>query len=729
MKKVAWMGGWLLALGLTTGCGSTPAPQHPGAILPLRTVRLYETGVGYFERTGDVSLASGTSLPVPAAHLDDALKTLVVVSEGGQSTVDGLEFESSVTEGMARALAGLPKTAQTELTYMRLLSSLEGEEVAVRTDGPTFVGRVIDVIEPPPESVALSSEELEEEDDGETDRKKQKAPKARKRPELMLLLLTQDNEIRQIPSTEIQSVKPLSPVTEARLGLALNALSTRAPQSRRMVRVVAHAKGPVSLGYIAETPLWRTTYRMVLDAVKPEGVLQGWALLHNDTDEDWSQVRVQLVNGRPDSFLFPMAAPRYGRRELVTPDVDLSTIPQLLDQTPDAIWGDHADLGESTGYGTGYGSGSGRLGSSRRSNAPQVRMGATSVTGYMSASDLLSIGNLAATQQATGVESAALFIYTLPRPLDLRAHGSALVPFVQATVTSNRITWVDGDDSPRMGVLFTNLTRQTLPAGPIAFFSEGGFAGESALERLKPNEQRYLLYGADIDVETKQETDSSVRETKQVELRQESLLEHFVRTDELRFGFENRSGQPRSVHWALTLVANAKLEGADEVRYDETTNRVIAVFRIPARQKVERKVRITQGLQDVRSVEDASVEHFDTLSKRASLPEDQRKVLTDAAEQRRKIDKTQEEMKEVQEDIQRLEKDLERLREHLKALGGEKGAGVAANPFVKRILDAEDRLEVLRAKERTLADRSEEEKRAVRRALKPLSAEKDKPGT
>ncbi len=729
MKNIAWLGGWLLALGLTTGCGNTPAPQHPGAILPLRTVRLYETGVGYFERTGDVSTANGTSLPVPAAHLDDALKTLVVISEGGRSTVDGLEFESSVTEGMARALAGLPKTAQSELTYTRLLSSLEGEEVAVRTDGPTFVGRVIDVIEPPPESVALSSADMEEEEDGETGSKGRKAPKPRKRPELMLLLLTQDGEIRQIPSTEIHSVKPLSPVTEARLGLALNALSTRAPQSRRMVQVIAHAKGPVALGYIAETPLWRTTYRMVLDAVKPEGTLQGWALLHNDTDEDWSQVRVQLVNGRPDSFLFPMAAPRYGRRELVTPDVDLSTIPQLLDQTPDAIWGDHADLGESTGYGVGYGSGHGRLGGSHRTRAPQVRMGATSVSGHVGASDLLSIGNLASTQQATGVESAALFIYTLPRPLDLRAHGSALVPFVQATVSSDRVTWVEGDDTPRMGVLFRNLTKQTLPAGPIAFFSEGGFAGESALERLKPNEQRYLLYGVDIDVETNQETTSSARETKQVELRDGRLHEHFVRTDEVRFRFENRSGQSRAIHWALNLVSNAKLEGADEVRYDEGENRVIAVFRVPARQKVERKVRMTQGLRDVRPVEDVTVEYFDTLAKRASLPEGQRKVLAEAAEQRRKIDLTREQAQEVEEDIERLEKDLERLREHLKALGGEKGAGVAANPFVKRILDAEDRLEVLRTKQRTLTDRSEEEKRAVRRALEPLSVEKDESGT
>lgn len=128
----------------------------------------------------------------------------------------------------------------------------------------------------------------------------------------------------------------------------------------------------MTLGYIAETPTWRTTYRLLLEDAGDKGVLQSWALLHNDTDEDWSKVRVQLVNGRPGSFLFPLAAPRHTRRELATPEHELSTIPQLLDQTPDAIWGDHAEIGlgsigtighgAGTGTGSGYGSAYGRVG-------------------------------------------------------------------------------------------------------------------------------------------------------------------------------------------------------------------------------------------------------------------------------------------------------------------------------------------------------------------------------
>src|SRR5207249_4383928 len=136
-------------------------------------------------------------------------------------------------------------------------------------------------------------------------------------------------------------VRPTDPAFTTRIGSALDALSTHNAQTRRALHLQGQSSA-VTLGYIAETPLWRTTWRLVLDN-KGRVTLQGWALLHNDTDEDWQQVKVELVNGRPDSFLFPLAAPRYARRELVTPENELSTVPQLLDTTVDAIWGDHLD--------------------------------------------------------------------------------------------------------------------------------------------------------------------------------------------------------------------------------------------------------------------------------------------------------------------------------------------------------------------------------------------------
>ena len=87
---------------------------------------MYETGVGYFERTGSLA-GRGVALPVPAGHLDDALKTLVVLSDDPQAHIGGIEFASSLIPARARSLAGLP--APVIDRAREILAALERDEL------------------------------------------------------------------------------------------------------------------------------------------------------------------------------------------------------------------------------------------------------------------------------------------------------------------------------------------------------------------------------------------------------------------------------------------------------------------------------------------------------------------------------------------------------------------------------------------------------------------------
>src|SRR6185369_15504232 len=96
-------------------------------------------------------------------------------------------------------------------------------------------------------------------------------------------------------------------------------------------------------------------------------------------------------------------------------------------------------------------------------------------TGEGPGSSALSIGNLASVGQADGVEAGELFRYTLKAPIDVRAHGSSLVPFLQKTVSARRITYfADASQAARAATRFKNDTGQTLPSGTIAFYADGG---------------------------------------------------------------------------------------------------------------------------------------------------------------------------------------------------------------------------------------------------------------
>ena len=138
-----------------------------------------------------------------------------------------------------------------------------------------------------------------------------------------LLLVTDAGAIERWAASEVDSVRPLDPGYASRLGTALDALSAQGARAGATPGASSKQGGPITLGYVAEAPVWRTTYRIVLDN-DARGTLQGWALIHNDTEENWRGVRVELANGRPDSFLFPLAAPRYTRRSLATPPDSLS---------------------------------------------------------------------------------------------------------------------------------------------------------------------------------------------------------------------------------------------------------------------------------------------------------------------------------------------------------------------------------------------------------------------
>ncbi len=196
------------------------------------------------------------------------------------------------------------------------------------------------------------------------------------------------------------------------------------------------------------------------------------------------------------------------------------------------------------------------------------------------------------------------------------------------------------------------------------------------------------------------------------------LQEHYLRTTEAIYVVENRSGQARAVYLGLPVVDNAKVTGADALDYDTATSRPIAIFRMEARQKLERAVKLEEGLTRPLAVADLTSERLKKLAAGARLPEAERKAAAGAVEAQARVEETAAALAKVQAEIGKVEKDLNRLERHLQALG-EKGAA-SASPFVQRILAAEDRLETLRKRSDELTAAALAQREAVREALKAL---------
>ena len=87
---------------------------------------------------------------------------------------------------------------------------------------------------------------------------------------------------------------------------ALAALVVQGARSYPKKTVTIHFDGtggklPAGMGYLVETPVWKTTYRLLLPDAKStnNADLQAWAIVENQTDNDWQDVSLSLVGGRP----------------------------------------------------------------------------------------------------------------------------------------------------------------------------------------------------------------------------------------------------------------------------------------------------------------------------------------------------------------------------------------------------------------------------------------------
>src|SRR4051812_11779848 len=72
----------------------------------------------------------------------------------------------------------------------------------------------------------------------------------------------------------------------------------------------------LQVGYIAATPIWRPSYRLVLG--KDGATLQAWGIVENLSGEDWTNVRLSLIAEAPLAFEASLETPVIPQRPTVT---------------------------------------------------------------------------------------------------------------------------------------------------------------------------------------------------------------------------------------------------------------------------------------------------------------------------------------------------------------------------------------------------------------------------
>ena len=624
--------------------------------LPVHRIRFYETGVAWFERRGQVS--GDAELPVPTSHLDDALKSLVVL--GGTVDLDAITFPSAEAGDAARVNAGL--VADEPLGYREALQALVGEQVDVTTDRITTRGLLLDVEGPLPRATPTDIDA------------------ALLLPHFALTLLAADGSVQRRVTEGVATVKATDSAVTARLAQAAKSRMAHRAARPKGLGLQLHRHGELALGYVAEAPVWRVSYRLH-EVDDDQATLSGWALVHNTTDEDWRGVRVELANGEPDSFLYPLAAPRYADRELRTPDRQLATVAQLAQGTVDEMWKVERGLSVSSGSGglgsRGYGMGGGG------SALGMAGQGTVSTTGRRG-------------KTAPPVETPSQFVYVVDRRVDLPARHSALVPMLGEDVHAESVVvFGAGSTQARTGVWLVNDTKRTLPAGVLTVVRQKGLEGEAQLQRLKPTETQMVTIGRELDValrhtsERLPEADADLRyEGGQVRVDRVSATQH-------RFEVRNRSGRRRDVWVGLSITGDVRQDRRTEL--DRHTGDTYVVVEAPAGSHDD---EVTVDLRTTKRLAPADVTTAQWEAWReAGVADDE--VLSDLVDLASDRDRLDERLAEVTASRARAEEQLQGLRQSLAAAESDAGpltrqAG-AVEKEVRRLAERQAELQGVRA--------------------------------
>ncbi|MGL4551775.1 MAG: hypothetical protein ACRC33_11355, partial [Gemmataceae bacterium] len=494
------------------------------AAVPVSHVVLFNTGVAYYQRQGEVEGKQRLELSFPMTDLNDLLKSLTV-EDGGKPGAIGYDGADPVEQGLksfAVDLTGNPTLGQ-------ILNQSRGEKVEVTFDTPGAAAPLTGTVVGMEASFAGEKEAH------------------------ALNLLCADG-LRRVGLDRVQRVRFLDPDREREFRRALGMLAAGNSGQRRRVwaELRGDGKRTVKVGYVLEAPVWKATYRLALDG-KP--TLEARAIVENTTEEDWKDVKVTLVAGRPITFEMDLSKPLFVPRPPQQPEFYASLAPPVYSNHPL----DDERVGEVRRFRGPAAGNLGQIGGGLQLGGG-IQLGGTPPTPVLSGlttpttfgpgsvlnryqvtppppesprltySELIERRNemLQQRQQkrqeamadgarlAEGVEGIALdadrigdgFRRAVEQKVSIARQTAAMVTLLKGPIELTRFSMFNRDVHPRFPVYtlkVKNTTGQPLLQGPVSVSDGGAFVGDSKLPDMAPGDERLVSYAVDLGVEVRVE--------------------------------------------------------------------------------------------------------------------------------------------------------------------------------------------------------------------------------
>ncbi|HLW65494.1 MAG TPA: DUF4139 domain-containing protein [Gemmataceae bacterium] len=676
MRKLFWLAPLALVLAasaffiLKPRSGSaTPGPQDPAGNngqavpnLPIRNVVLFSSGVGYFQRKGEVDGNSRVDLTFQVRDINDLIKSMVLQDEKG--VVSAVSYDS--LDPVERTLRSFAVNLTSNPTFGAVLTQMRGERVEVvlqqnvANQPGTITGAIMGI-------------------------ERQKQPSKDGALDAEVLTLWCAEGVRAVKLTDIQRLRFLNSQMENEFRRALDtlALSHDAQKKAVTLNFTGDGKREVKVGYVVENPIWKTSYRLVLDKDgKP--FLQGWAIVDNPSDDDWNSVGMALISGRPISFQMDLYQPLYVPRPLVELELFQSLRPVAYDggireAKPQLAAGQFAPPGPSAGIGFGGGMPGQPGGGGFGPGGPPGNVNAFDRRQLAESGDRLAVELQQRMDLAKGVQSAAtasqlgdFFQYIINSPVTLPRQKSALLPIVNKEIEATRLSIYNPAvhaKFPMLGLKLKNSSGLHLMQGPITVFEGSTYAGDARINDVSPNDERLISFAVDLGTEVEAKSHRPPDRLTKVKIANGVVWTTNRVREEKTYTATNRSGQER-----MLWIEHPYRAEFEVVSKEKPVERTADVQRFEMKLPVEAKKSVSMTVVEERDVSSAisiSNTNDDTIRffiNNALSSPGVKKALQDAAARKAELVKIQQELNHVNQQVNDITQDQARLRANLREM-------------------------------------------------------------
>jgi hypothetical protein len=640
-------------------------------MLPIRKVVLYKHGVGYFERQGEVSGDASVDLHFKASEMNDVLKSLTTLDLGG-GHVASVSYES--TKPVEKQLEDIAIRLSDQNSLTGLLAQVKGARVAVEVGGGRVEGTVTGT-----ESVT---------------RKEEKAAVHT----TYVNLLVDGASIRSFDLLEVKSLTFLDESLRKDLQHLLDILISAKKKDLKRLTIFGRGKGKRELlaSYTVETPVWKTSYRVLLAARK--AMIQGWALVDNTQDEDWENVSLTLVAGLPISFVHDLYSPRYKRRPVVEVREEEAYAPPVMES---GIGEEEAEMADE-------------MPAASFAGAPmRPRMAKAAERDERRA----EARERSVRVQTRTVEVGDLFQYQIKNPVTVKRNQSALVPILQGDFEGKRVAVYNPEireKNPMSAILFRNTTAMTLEGGPLTVLEDESYVGESMLDTMKPDEERLVPFSVELGCTVTVDDKSELRDVHAARIVHGALTLHRWRIQRKIYVIQNKTDRKLDL-----FLEHRFTPGWDLVETEKPVEKTDHFLRFrmeaPPRKTIRFVVSEKGDEESTYSIQEVNRDRVRVWLESRYIDKKTQDVLHGLIELNETLGGLKRRISERERQIQEIFKNQERLRSNLQSLGSSQNEKGLRERYVAEMGKEEDRLKEFReeiARMKEDLEKAEEELRS-----------------